>query len=109
MAFLRFFKVPKHQKYQYNPRYWDPQKEELEERLRQVKLRQGTDTDAMKARISGSFKRNQSRRGGGFGGSANRRSNFILILVVVVLLVLSYLFLVYYLPQFMEAFEGTGG
>jgi hypothetical protein len=43
MALLRFFRVPKHQQYDYKPRFWDPKKEELQERLDRIEKIQGGD------------------------------------------------------------------
>ena len=31
-----FFKIPKHKKFNYRPRYWDPEKEEFEKRKREL-------------------------------------------------------------------------
>lgn len=104
MALLRFFRVPKHQRYEYKPRYWDPQKEELEERLERIKQIQGEGTDAMKARISSGLKR-------GYRGDQRlrqqraMRSNLLLIGVIVVLLLISYALLTIYLPGLVEAIE----
>lgn len=108
MALLRFFRVPKHQRYEYKPRYWDPRKEELQERLEQVKQIQGEGTEAMKARISSGLKR-------GYRGDQRlrkqraMRSNLILVGVVVVLLLLAYVMLTIYLPGLVEAIEGSSG
>lgn len=105
MALLRFFRVPKHQRYEYKPRYWDPEKEELQERLERVKQIQGEGTEAMKARISSGLKR-------GYRGDQRlrkqraMRSNLILIGVIVALLVLAYAMLTIYLPELVNAIEG---
>jgi hypothetical protein len=103
MAILRFFRLPKHQQWDYKPRYWDPKKEELEERLKRIEEMKSGDAEAMKTRISGGFRR-------GFGGgdySARKsqvmRSNLILLGIIVVLVLLAYLFLTLYLPQIAEA------
>ena len=61
MALLNFFKTPKHQRYNYRPRYWDPKKEELEDRMQKYKGKEGkNDVDAVKSRLSRGF-----RKGGG--------------------------------------------
>ena len=107
MALLRFFKVPKHQRYEYKPRYWDQKKEEREERLAQLKAMEGTGADAIKARLSGGF-----RRGYAKDASIRRkqmmRSNLMLVTIIVSLVVISYLLLVVYLPK-IEAMLGAGG
>lgn len=38
MAGISFFKVPKHRVYDYQPRYYDPEKEEREQRRRELGL-----------------------------------------------------------------------
>ena len=100
MAGFRFFRVPKHQQFDYKPRYWDPRKEELQERLKYLESLQEDGVEGMKARISGGL-----RRGGGYLAD-NRvrqrqvmRSNLILIGVIIALLILCYLMLMVYLPQ----------
>ncbi len=107
MALLKFFRVPKNQKYDYKPRFWDPQKEELQKRLEQIELAKKGGVDAAKSRIAGGFRKGyasnyQSRRTHVF------RSNMILLGVVAVLLLLSYLFITKYLPQIAAAL-GTNG
>ena len=107
MALLRFFKVPKHQRYEYKPRYWDQQKEELQERMDRVKRIQGDGADAMKARISSGLKR-------GYRGDQRlrkqraMRSNMLLIGVIAVLVLLSYMALTIYLPGIVESIESSG-
>ena len=105
MALLRFFRVPRHQQYEYKPRYWDPRKEELEERLKRVEKIQQRDAEAVKARLSGGF-----RRGFEAGGRTSHRgqvlrSNLILLGIIVILLLLSYLLLTVYLPEVVNFLE----
>lgn len=106
MAIFNFFKVPKHQRYNYIPRYWDPQKEEMEARLRELRDLEDKsgDVEAMKARISGGFKRN-SRIGNSYRRKQVRRSNMILVGAIVGLLILTYFVLVRYLPEISSALE----
>jgi len=72
-----------------------------------VKQIQGEGTEAMKARISSGLKR-------GYRGDERlrkqrvMRSNLVLIGVIAVLCVLSYLVLTIYLPEIVEAVEGSG-
>ncbi len=107
MAILRFFKLPKHQQYEYKPRYWDPRKEELEERLKQIDAMKAGDAEAMKARLSVNFRKgykNDPR----FRSRQVLRSNLILLGVIVILVFLSYLFITVYLPRIAEG-VGSGG
>ncbi|MCL2097412.1 MAG: hypothetical protein FWH23_01455 [Bacteroidales bacterium] len=53
MAFrLSFFKTPKHRVFQYNPIYWDPEKEAREERIdpqKKLELKRGSFQKALYA------------------------------------------------------------
>ena len=107
MALLKFFKVPRHQRYKYIPRYWDPKKEEMEERLKRIKGTKEGNIEATKARIAGGFRRGysndlQARRASVF------RSNMLLLGIIALLLFASYMFMIKYLPVIVEALEGTG-
>ncbi|MEN0005267.1 MAG: hypothetical protein AAF798_14030 [Bacteroidota bacterium] len=107
MALLRFFRVPKHQQYDYKPRYWDPKKEELKERLAQIEQLKNNDAEAAKARISSGFRRgyqanNVSRKG------QVLRSNLVLLAIVGILVVFTYMFLTVYLPEIVNMVESKG-
>ena len=106
MALLRFFKVPKHQRYDYKPRFYDPKKEELQKRLKEIEGVKNGEIEATKSRISKGM-----RRGYSTNYQTKRqqmlRSNMILLGVVLVLLLVSYLFLTKYLPQIVQSIEGA--
>lgn len=100
---LRFFKLPKHSVYSYKPRYWDPDKEDLEERLQRVEDLKNGSVDAAKARISGGFKKGGFRKGNGTWNTQYRRkhvarSNKIFVIVLVALGLLTFYFLTRYMP-----------
>ena len=100
MAFLRFTKIPKHQKYDYKPRYWNPREEELQERLQRAEDIKKGDPEAIKARLSGGFRRGYEQgRDVRFRKQQAIRSNMVLLAVIAVLLFLSYMFLTVYLPD----------
>jgi hypothetical protein len=104
MAGLNPFKVPKHQRYRYIPRYWEPDKEDLKERIRQASSASSDDPVDMKARISRGFQRRASYRGAS-GNQAKRKSNLILLALIVGLLYISYVLIVKYLPQIENALQ----
>jgi hypothetical protein len=107
MAFRFFFRPPKNQRFDYVPRYYDPRKEELHERIRQIEHQQSDDPEAVKSRIASSFrKRNASEENARLRRKALRRSNLTLIAVLGGLLVLAYIFLSVYLPKILEFVEG---
>ena len=104
MALFSFFKAPKHQKFKYVPRYYDPQKERLEEIIKNAKGEGSSDTEQIKSRISRSF---QSRgTSASQRSSINKRSNILLLAIIIVLFAFTYLLLTVYLPRFLQQIEG---
>lgn len=105
MALMRFFKVPKNQKFDYKPRYWDPKKEALEERLSKYKKENKGDTEAVKKRLRRGF---QGKKTVGFKESRAirkkelRRSNRVLLLTIVFLVVIAYLLFEVYLTEIID-------
>ncbi|MCI5082182.1 MAG: hypothetical protein MRY78_10825 [Saprospiraceae bacterium] len=108
MALLRFFRQPKHQRYDYKPRFWDKDKEALEERIKRIEQMQNSDPEAIKSRLEGSFKRGGYLADNNFRRAQVRRSNYILIAIIAALILFSYVFLSLYLPRIVEAL-GTNG
>ena len=113
MAIFRGFRTPKHQQYDYKPRFWNPEKEALEERIKQVEERKSGNTESAKERISAGFKRgNNSYMAYGekksFRSAQTRRSNITLFIVIILLALLTYLFLNIYLPEFEQILEQKG-
>ncbi|HKK76899.1 MAG TPA: hypothetical protein VJ953_17615 [Saprospiraceae bacterium] len=107
MALRRFIKLPKHQQYRYKPRYWDPEKDELKERMERIESLKKGDTEGMKARIASGMKR------GYMADSRARnkqmtRSNLVLLFIVIFLLGASYVFMTVYLPEIINKIEGVG-
>lgn len=98
------FRVPKHQQFQYKPMYYDPQKEELEDRLAELREREKNDVEGTKARIASgirsSYMADQTYR-----QQQVRRSNLVLVGIVIMLIVLGYLVLNVYLPDFTKLLE----
>lgn len=111
MALFRVFRVPRHQKYEYKPRYWDPKKEELEERITRIEEINKRGVDGAKARISGGFRK------GYYGGAAAtrsrnqqvRRSNIVLLVIVALLVLVSYLAITIYFPWFEATLQNKVG
>ena len=90
MGIPRFIKLPGHKKFNYTPRYWDPEKEEREERIRQIKQEMGIE-------MSGDPNRTTIRRGSFRQAHkqakvrASRASNIRLLVILAVLFILAYL------------------
>lgn len=102
MRLLRIFNTPKHQRFEYKPRHWNPQKEELHKRLEQIEKMKQKDPEALKARIA------QNMRRGGWQDTRSRqksvlRYNLFLAAIIACLAFLTYVFLVVYLPDLANA------
>lgn len=92
---IKFFHTPKNKRFNYSPRYYDEQKEELERRVRQIKRELGveelSDSDKpyipnIKGQMRGVFKRNREEQ---------KRSNIRLAIILVILLTVIYFLLFY--------------
>ena len=98
MAMFSFGKTIKHQRFNYIPRYYDPEKEEREARIRAAMGIAGNDPDAIKARISKNF-RDRNRGSLKARRSSAMRSNIILAVTLGTLLLITYILLTRYLPM----------
>ncbi len=90
MGLPRFIKLPGYKRFDYTPLYWDPEKEEFEERIRQIKLEAGVDIprDPNRTTIKrGSFR--QARQQAKV--KATRNSNLRLVVILAVLFLIAYL------------------
>ncbi|MBK7409677.1 MAG: hypothetical protein IPJ40_17500 [Saprospirales bacterium] len=103
---MRFFKPPPHQRYVYKPRFWDPDKEGLRERLDWASGEKKEDAEILKSRIADHFARRSSRGSvdSGYRAREVSRSNFRLVLVLAVIILLTYLVLMA-LPGYLVMFE----
>ncbi len=90
MALFNFFHTPQPQRYRYIPRYYDPEKEELEARLKNATPGGAEDSspEAIKSRMQAGFKRGHSidRK---FKRKLRRRANRRVMLIGVLLALLS--------------------
>ena len=101
---FQLFRIPQHQRFEYKPRFYNPEKENLDGRIAQALQKEGTTVDGLKIRISDGLR----RRGHGYGGHRKKlvfRSNVILISIIIILLVLSYIALDVYLPYILQYLE----
>ncbi|CAG5079409.1 hypothetical protein [Parvicella tangerina] len=64
MKFPSFSKINKHRKFHYTPMYYDPEKEELDERVKMAKIKygieEGDETLKRKIRMQDQFKESKS-------------------------------------------------
>ncbi len=93
----RFFHLPGTKKFHITPRFYDPDKEELEERERRIKEELGIVEDKrdpdkpFKPNIKGQFRRAQEGLSK-TSESARRASNTRLIILILILALIFYLF-----------------
>ncbi len=110
MAFIRVFKTPKHNKFDYNPMYWNPEKEDLQERLESVEKSKSGDPEALKARIGRGLRHRTagvSSETRGFRSRQVQKSNKTLIIVLAALIVSALGLLLYLAPVIQAATETT--
>lgn len=108
MALIRFFKTPKHKRYEYIPRYWEPEKEELHDRIRKLEEAKNSGIEGMRDRVQMGLRRTHTRDNS-VRKRETMRSNITLLIVIIVLLAITYAFLTQYLPRIIQAMEGNQG
>jgi len=87
MAF-RLIKLPKHKTFEYTPRYYNEQKEELQERVKKIEREMGVKSPDYKyvPNIKGQIRPHYNR-----ATAEKKQSSLRLILILVILFVLAYL------------------
>lgn len=94
MAFFSFYNVRKPRQYEHKPIYWDPRRENLEERERRIRRELGMEEslEDYKPQIKGTFiegtshlKKNKAK---GYDPRSRKYKNVKLILILVLLCVL---------------------
>ncbi len=103
MGLFQFGKRIKNRQFDYTPRYYDPEKEELEQRLGRYN-QNSTDVDLTKVRIKGGL-RKKYRVNNEYSQTIRNRSNRILLFTIVILLLITFYFISEYLPRIMASFE----
>lgn len=99
MALFSFFSRTKHRKFEYIPRFYNPEKEELEQRMSKYRKENKNDIDDMKMNIRAGL-RNRAPGNTGF----NLRYSMFIMLIAVILLLITIFLLSSYLPKFIEVF-----
>jgi len=87
---LRLFHTPKNKQFNFKPRYYDEQKEDLENRINQIKkemdyserqINEKAYATNIKGRIRGNIRKSRQ---------ANKNSNFRLVIIIAILFLLAY-------------------
>jgi hypothetical protein len=87
MGIPRFFKIPQHRQFHYEPIYYDERKERLEERIREIEAEYGIKHGDQPLRTirKGSFSNYYGRK-----KKAERYSTVRLIIIILFLAFISY-------------------
>ncbi|MCT4603680.1 MAG: hypothetical protein N4A59_12390 [Marinifilum sp.] len=94
MGFTSFFKRPQHKQFNLQPRYWDPAKEEREDREKRIKSELGIkdENGEYVPYIKGKMKSQLHHRHAD-ARAARQKSNFTLLLIFIALAVGAYVYL----------------
>jgi len=107
MSLFGMGRRPRHKSFDYIPRYYDPEKEERDGRIRTLKGEDAINSpEAAKVRIKGSFRKpiTRSYETDQYKKSLQKSRKMVLAITLILLLLTLY-FLLEYLPNFLEAFE----
>jgi hypothetical protein len=101
---INLFRTPGHLRFQYIPQHYDPDKEELEKRVKAAKSEKAHDVQASKSRIASSYKsRYQKHRN--ISRHSNRISNIRILVILALLVGLTYFLFIQFLPAIESAIE----
>lgn len=89
-------RLPRYKRFEYTPRHYDPDKEELEDRIRQIKQEMGYDVERTPGKHSSTIRRGSFRRAREQAKvKASRASNIRLVVILAMLLLIAYLIFFY--------------
>ncbi len=92
MSFFGFNKRAKHRRFDFIPRYYDADKEELQNRLKQYEGKELDQTELAKNRIKSGL-RTKYRVDEGYKSQQKSKSNRTLLYVIVTLVLITFLIL----------------
>lgn len=99
----KMIKTIGNQRYEYKPRYYNPDKEALEERMELRKRAKAGDKDAIKARMRDSMRRQRNKK---TSSKIVVQSNVMVMTIFTVLLILALVAMNSYLPEVLEVMMG---
>jgi hypothetical protein len=104
-----FFKIPRHKRFEYTPRIWDPAKEEREERIKRIQEELGINTSDgkpyipnIKGRFRKEYEQNKKSRAKAVYG--NKIRSYIIIGAILLLCVI----FLYFTRLYPYIFPGKG-
>ena len=86
MGVPKFFRTYKHKQFNYIPIYYDPEKEEFEERVRKLEEKYGK---APEGEYKPGIQRGAMRKRGSYNAKAERGSSIRLIIIIALLLAIA--------------------
>ena len=110
MAIFNFLRTAKNQKFHIETRYYDPVKEDVLQRVKELEEMQGSDVDSVKRRMQYKMKRRgdlDTKRK--YRKKEMRRYFMRMLVLLIVLLIGTYVILVKFLPNLVEIMETKGG
>ncbi len=99
MGFFSFYKTPNHRTFNYQPRYYNPDQDNLDAIVRQAKVEAGLikdedldhDVDRAKMRITRAYKGRAVTRN--YKRSSTRKSNIRIVVIIIILTGIAYILL----------------
>lgn len=88
MAIFRFFRLPQHKQFHYDPLFYDERKEQLQDRIRNIEIEMGIKKEGEVRRTleKGSFSYYRDKR-----KRSQKVSSLRLVLLIILLTVVTYL------------------
>jgi hypothetical protein len=90
MNIPRLFKLPEHRKFSYHPLYYNPDQDEREIRMRNLKVETGIRTEGY---YGANFQRGAMKSYFKRGGAVQKQSKIRLIIILIFLVFVSYILL----------------
>ncbi len=94
MGFTSFFKKPEYKKFNIQPRYWDPAKEEREDREKRIRAELGLkdENETYIPNIKGRMK-THLRHGNSDANGTRNKSNIRLLIIFILLAIAAYIYI----------------
>lgn len=102
MALFNFLKTTKPIQFDFKPRFYDQEKEARDERVKELEGLRQTDTEGMKNRIAGSFRRSTDLSALHLRRKLVMRSNLMVMALVMILVLGAFLLLNVWLPGWLN-------
>lgn len=93
MGAFKAFRLPRNQQFDYKPRFWEQEKEELEQRIKQMQGDDDASTEEIKERISLRFRQKAYSTDIGYRQKQVRKSNLTLVMSIIALSLFCYILL----------------